>query len=100
MKNDTDLPQSVTILEHVQKPTKQRFFVLGILFVSLSIIYLDRVNISIIAANTHFLNEMHLNDKPILVGLLMSLFLASKSENHLKDSRNTLRSSKMLLSST
>ena len=29
MKNDTDLPQSVTILEHVQKPTKQRFFVLG-----------------------------------------------------------------------
>ena len=75
MKNDTDLPQSVTILEHVQKPTKQRFFVLGILFVSLSIIYLDRVNISIIAANTHFLNEMHLNDKPILVGLLMSLFL-------------------------
>ena len=25
MKNDTDLPQSVTILEHVQKPTKQRF---------------------------------------------------------------------------
>ncbi|MFW8205255.1 MFS transporter, partial [Klebsiella pneumoniae] len=62
---------------HVQKPTKQRFFVLGILFVSLSIIYLDRVNISIIAANTHFLNEMHLNDKPILVGLLMSLFLAS-----------------------
>ncbi|EOG6067670.1 MFS transporter [Klebsiella pneumoniae] len=77
MKNDTDLPQSVTILEHVQKPTKQRFFVLGILFVSLSIIYLDRVNISIIAANTHFLNEMHLNDKPILVGLLMSLFLAS-----------------------
>lgn len=77
MKNDTDLPQSVTILEHVQKPTKQRFFVLGILFVSLSIIYLDRVNISFIAANTHFLNEMHLNDKPILVGLLMSLFLAS-----------------------
>lgn len=33
--------------------------------------------LSIIAANTHFLNEMHLNDKPILVGLLMSLFLAS-----------------------
>lgn len=26
MKNDTDLPQSVTILEHVQKPTRQRFF--------------------------------------------------------------------------
>ncbi len=83
MKNDTDLPQSVTILEHVQKPTKQRFFVLGILFVSLSIIYLDRVNISIIAANTHFLNEMHLNDKPILVGLLMSLFLArGQSKNN------------------
>ncbi|SWT85450.1 Uncharacterised protein [Klebsiella pneumoniae] len=68
MKNDTDLPQSVTILEHVQKPTKQRFFVLGILFVSLSIIYLDRVNISIIAANTHFLNEMHLgNDSNLLI---------------------------------
>ncbi|HBQ3069319.1 TPA: hypothetical protein ACUI40_000739 [Klebsiella pneumoniae] len=30
MKNDTDLPQSVTILEHVQKPTKQRFFVIAV----------------------------------------------------------------------
>ncbi len=31
MKNDTDLPQSVTILEHVQKPTKQRFCVRDII---------------------------------------------------------------------
>ncbi|MGK9172047.1 MFS transporter [Yokenella regensburgei] len=57
------------------KPTRQRFYVLAILFISLSVIYLDRVNISIIAANPQFLNEMDLIGKPIYIGLLMSLFL-------------------------
>lgn len=59
------------------KTYETAFFVLGILFVSLSIIYLDRVNISIIAANTHFLNEMHLNDKTNL-SWLVDVFILSE----------------------
>lgn len=75
MNSDNNISQTVHIEEIAQKPTKQRFYVLGILFVSLSIIYLDRVNISIIAANNLFLQEMGLVNKPIYIGLLMSLFL-------------------------
>ncbi|MGY5957011.1 MFS transporter [Kosakonia sp. BK9b] len=75
MNNDYDLSDNVSFSSSVQKPTKQRFFVLSILFLSLSVIYLDRVNISIIAANTHFLTEMGLAGKPVYIGLLMSMFL-------------------------
>ncbi len=72
---DDNTSQTVFIQEVVQKPTRQRFYVLAILFIGLSIIYLDRVNISIIAANTDFLQEMGLIGKPVYIGLLMSLFL-------------------------
>lgn len=75
MNSDNNISQRVDIEEIVQKPTRQRFYVLAILFISLSVIYLDRVNISIIAANTQFLQEMDLVGKPVYIGLLMSLFL-------------------------
>lgn len=75
MNSDNNISQRVDIEEIAQKPTRQRFYVLAILFISLSVIYLDRVNISIIAANTQFLQEMDLVGKPIYIGLLMSLFL-------------------------
>lgn len=75
MNSDNNISQRVDIEEIVQKPTQQRFYVLAILFISLSVIYLDRVNISIIAANTQFLQEMDLVGKPVYIGLLMSLFL-------------------------
>ena len=75
MNSDNNISQRVDIEEITQKPTRQRFYVLAILFISLSVIYLDRVNISIIAANTQFLQEMDLVGKPIYIGLLMSLFL-------------------------
>lgn len=75
MNSDNNISQSVDIEEIAQKPTRQRFYVLAVLFISLSVIYLDRVNISIIAANTQFLQEMELVGKPIYIGLLMSLFL-------------------------
>ena len=75
MNNDNNISQTVAISEATQKPTRQRFIVLAILFVSLSVIYLDRVNISIIAANTEFLHDMDLAGKPVYIGLLMSLFL-------------------------
>jgi len=75
MNSDNNIFQRVDIEEIAQKPTRQRFYVLAILFISLSVIYLDRVNISIIAANTQFLQEMDLVGKPIYIGLLMSFFL-------------------------
>ena len=75
MNSDNNISQRVDIEEITQKPTRQRFYVLAILFISLSVIYLDRVNISIIAANTQFLQEMDLVGKPVYIGLLMSLFL-------------------------
>lgn len=75
MNGDNNISPIVQIEEVAQKPTRQRFYVLAILFISLSVIYLDRVNISIIAANTQFLQEMDLVGKPIYIGLLMSLFL-------------------------
>lgn len=75
MNTDNNISQRIHIKETAQKPTRQRFYVLAILFISLSVIYLDRVNISIIAANTQFLQEMDLIGKPIYIGSLMSLFL-------------------------
>lgn len=75
MISDNNISSETHTRESVQKPTRQRFYVLAILFFSLSVIYLDRVNISIIAANTQFLQEMDLVGKPIYIGLLMSLFL-------------------------
>ncbi|MEI1336480.1 MFS transporter [Klebsiella grimontii] len=75
MNSDNNIFPRVDVEEIAQKPTRQRFYVLAILFISLSVIYLDRVNISIIAANTQFLQEMDLVGKPIYIGLLMSLFL-------------------------
>ncbi|GAL58174.1 D-galactonate transporter [Pseudescherichia vulneris NBRC 102420] len=75
MNSDNNISQTVPISEVAQKPTRQRLYVLAILFVSLSIIYLDRVNISIIAANAQFLQEMNLAGKPIYIGLLMTSFL-------------------------
>lgn len=75
MNSDNNISPRIDVEEITQKPTQQRIYVLAILFISLSVIYLDRVNISIIAANTQFLQEMDLVGKPIYIGLLMSLFL-------------------------
>ncbi|MDV5251704.1 MFS transporter [Enterobacter hormaechei] len=75
MNSDNNISPRIDAEEIAQKPTQQRIYVLAILFISLSVIYLDRVNISIIAANTQFLQEMDLVGKPIYIGLLMSLFL-------------------------
>ena len=59
----------------VEKPTRQRFLLLAILFIGISIAYLDRVNVAVIAANEQFLAEMGIAGDPVNVGLMMSLFL-------------------------
>lgn len=46
-----------------------------ILFLTLMVAYLDRVNISVILADPHFIAEMDLKSSPTAQGLLMSFFL-------------------------
>lgn len=59
------------------KPTRQRFFLVAILFIGISVAYLDRVNIAVIAANPEFLADMGITGQPVKVGLMMSLFLVA-----------------------
>ncbi|MDR3590478.1 MAG: MFS transporter [Negativicutes bacterium] len=60
-----------------EKPTKQRFIMAAILFISIMIAYLDRVNTSVLAANDSFLLDMAIKGQPIKIGMMMSSFLAA-----------------------
>ncbi|SAL81007.1 major facilitator transporter [Caballeronia arvi] len=57
------------------KPSRQRVLLLFILFIGISIAYLDRVNVAVIAANAQFLADMGIAGQPVKIGLLMSSFL-------------------------
>lgn len=59
------------------KPTRQRLVLLGTLFLGIFIAYLDRVNVSVLAANDLFLTDMGIKGMPVQIGLMMSVFLAS-----------------------
>ena len=58
--------------EAEEKPTKQRFLVVAMLFVGIMVAYLDRVNVSILGANTEFLEFMGIKGQPVQIGLMMS----------------------------
>jgi sugar phosphate permease len=57
------------------KPSRQRVLFLFILFIGISVAYLDRVNVAVIAANAQFLADMGIAGQPVKIGLLMSSFL-------------------------
>lgn len=59
------------------KPSRQRILLVVILFIGISIAYLDRVNVAVIAANPEFLADMGITGQPVQIGLMMSLFLAA-----------------------
>ncbi len=59
------------------KPTKQRLYLLLVLFLTIFISYLDRVSVSVLAANAEFLAEMGIKGQPVQIGLMMSIFLIS-----------------------
>ncbi len=59
------------------RPTKQRFFIVGMLFIGIMVAYLDRVNVSILGANDEFLTYMGIQGEPIQIGMMMSMFLAA-----------------------
>ncbi len=47
----------------------------GVLFVTLLVAYLDRVNVSVLVADPSFLEDMGIASDPVRKGLLMTLFL-------------------------
>ena len=58
-----------------QKPTSQRHLLSFILLITLLIAFIDRVNISVLIADPHFLNDMQLAGQPMKMGMLMTAFL-------------------------
>jgi sugar phosphate permease len=73
MASTDSLPQLG--FETTAKPTRQRFFLVAILCIGITVAYLDRVNISVLAANDVFLVEMGIKGQPVKIGMLMSTFL-------------------------
>lgn len=59
----------------IKKATNQRFVLAGILLLTLLIAFLDRVNISVLVADNEFLTYMGIQDNPVQMGLLMTVFL-------------------------
>jgi sugar phosphate permease len=55
--------------------TRQRVILVTILLITLLVAYLDRVNVSVLVADSNFLNDMLIKGKPVQMGLLMTLFL-------------------------
>ena len=60
-----------------EKPTHQRYVLAAVLLVVVFFSYIDRVNVSILVVDPHFLEAMGISDSSVQKGLLMSLFLAS-----------------------
>lgn len=75
MNKNIQLADCTAVQVRVAKPTRQRFVLLVVLFVGISIAYLDRVNVAVIVANEQFLADMGIAGDPVRVGLLMSVFL-------------------------
>lgn len=74
-----NLMRRKSIMENISTQmtmTRRRFLIVFVLFVGISVCFIDRVNVSILAANTGFLTEMGILDSPVQIGLMMSLFLA------------------------
>ena len=67
----------ITQQDTLEKPTKQRFLIVGILFIGIMVAYLDRVNVSVLGANEEFLIYMGIKGQPVQIGMMMSIFLAA-----------------------
>jgi sugar phosphate permease len=68
--------QGTALQTTLEKATRHRFFIVTILFIGIMVAYLDRVNVSILAANERFLIDMGIKGQPIKIGMMMSAFLA------------------------
>ena len=59
----------------LEKPTAQRKLLAGILFITIFVAYMDRVNVSVLVADDTFLTMMGIKGQPIQMGMLMTAFL-------------------------
>jgi sugar phosphate permease len=75
MSKNLHLSEAEALPTDQAKPSRQRVLLLFILFIGISIAYLDRVNVAVIAANAQFLADMGIAGQPVKIGLLMSSFL-------------------------
>jgi len=69
------LGDRLATLVETTKPTKQRVFLVIILFVTLLFSFLDRINMSVLLADTSFLSELGIKNNTVKMGLVMSVFL-------------------------
>ena len=71
------MQQSVNVRhsEFAETPTRQRVILVIILFVTLLVAFLDRVNVSVLLADNQFLTDMGIKGHPVQMGILMTLFL-------------------------
>ena len=59
------------------KTTRKRWELVGILFLTLFVAYIDRINISVLSADNAFLTEMGIKGQGTQIGLLMTAFLVA-----------------------
>lgn len=55
-------------------PGRKRFLIVACLFIGIFIAYLDRVNVSVLAANEPFLAYMGIEGMPLQIGMMMTVF--------------------------
>ena len=63
-------------MEYVGQASKHRFIIAAVLCIGIMVAFLDRVNVSVLAANEEFLLDMGIKGQPVAIGLMMSVFLA------------------------
>ena len=59
----------------LEKPTAQRKLLAAILFITIFVAYMDRVNVSVLVADDTFLTMMGIKGQPLQMGMLMTAFL-------------------------
>lgn len=59
------------------RPTRQKEKLVVILLFTIVVAYLDRVNVSMLLADSQFLIDMGIQGKPVQMGMLMTAFLAA-----------------------
>ncbi len=59
------------------KPTRQKEKLVLILLFTIIVAYLDRVNVSMLLADSQFLLDMGIQGRPVQMGMLMTAFLAA-----------------------
>lgn len=58
-----------------EKPSRERWFLVVILLITLLIAYIDRVNVSVLVADPTFLRDLGISGNPVKMGMLMTFFL-------------------------